>query len=76
MIIHHNFFDIARYTAYDVPVSYTHLDVYKRQYVLLPLKKGNLVIKQALIEINGLIYKTLPIKITVTNAVNQPNRCV
>ncbi len=42
-------------------------------YVLLPLKKGNLVIKQALIEINGQIYKTLPIKITVTNAVNQPN---
>jgi hypothetical protein len=40
---------------------------------LLPLKKGNLVIKQALIEINGQIYKTLPIKITVTNAVNQPN---
>ncbi len=42
-------------------------------YVLLPLKKGNLVIKQALIEINSQIYKTLPIKITVTNAVNQPN---
>lgn len=42
-------------------------------YVLLPLRKGNLVIKQALIEINGQIYKTLPIKITVTNAVNQPN---
>ncbi len=42
-------------------------------YFLLPLKKGNLVIKQALIEINGQIYKTLPIKITVTNAVNQPN---
>ncbi len=42
-------------------------------YVLLPLKKGNLVIKQAIIEINGQIYKTLPVKITVTNAVNQPN---
>ncbi|WP_298397285.1 BatD family protein [Flavobacterium sp.] len=42
-------------------------------YVLLPLRKGNLIIKQALIEINGQYYKTLPIKITVTNAVNQPN---
>jgi hypothetical protein len=39
----------------------------------LPLKKGNLVIKQAVIEINGQFYKTLPIKINVTNAVQQPN---
>jgi len=42
-------------------------------YILLPLKKGNLVIKQAVIEINGQLYKTLPIKINVTNAVQQPN---
>jgi hypothetical protein len=42
-------------------------------YILLPLKKGNLVIKQAVIEINGQFYKTLPIKINVTNAVQQPN---
>lgn len=42
-------------------------------YILLPLKKGNLVIRQAVIEINGQLYKTLPIKINVTNAVQQPN---
>jgi hypothetical protein len=42
-------------------------------YILLPLKKGNLIIKQATIEINGQVYKTLPIKINVTNAVNLPN---
>jgi hypothetical protein len=42
-------------------------------YILQPLKKGNLVIKQAVIEINGQFYKTLPIKINVTNAVQQPN---
>lgn len=42
-------------------------------YILLPLQKGNLVIRQAIIEINGQIYKTLPIKINVTNAVQQPN---
>ena len=38
-------------------------------YILLPLQKGNLVIKQATIEINGQIYKTAPIKMTVGNAV-------
>ena len=42
-------------------------------YILLPLQKGNLVIRQAVIEINGQLYKTLPIKINVTNAVQQPN---
>ena len=42
-------------------------------YVLLPTRKGNLIIKQAIIEINGQLYKTSPIKITVTDAVNQPN---
>jgi hypothetical protein len=42
-------------------------------YILLPLQKGNLVIRQAIIEINGQIYKTLPIKINVTNAVQQSN---
>ena len=42
-------------------------------YILLPLQKGNLLIRQASIEINGQIYKTLPIKINVTNAVQQPN---
>lgn len=38
-------------------------------YILLPLQKGNLVIKQATIEINGQIYKTLPVKMIVGNAI-------
>lgn len=40
-------------------------------YFLLPLQKGNLVIKQAAIEYNGQIYKTAPVKIKVTDAVQQ-----
>lgn len=40
-------------------------------YYLLPQQKGNLTIKQATIEYNGQIYKTTPIKITVTNAVQE-----
>ncbi|RAR71321.1 BatD family protein [Flavobacterium aciduliphilum] len=42
-------------------------------YILQPLRKGSLVIKQAVIEINGQLYKTLPIRINVTSAVNLPN---
>jgi hypothetical protein len=41
-------------------------------YFLLPAQRGNLVIRQAAIEINGQVYKTTPIKITVTAAVEQP----
>ena len=41
-------------------------------YYLLPLQKGVLTIKSATIEINGQIYKTNPIKITVTNAIPRP----
>lgn len=41
-------------------------------YFLLPARKGNLVIKQASIEINGQIYKTTPIRIKVTDAVEEP----
>ena len=41
-------------------------------YFLLPSQKGSLIIKQASIEINGQVYKTNPIKITVTAAVEQP----
>ncbi len=41
-------------------------------YYLLPLQKGVLTIKPATIEINGQIYKTIPIKITVTNAIPRP----
>jgi hypothetical protein len=38
-------------------------------YVLMPLKKGVVIIKPSSIEINGQIYKTNPVKITVGNAV-------
>jgi len=41
-------------------------------YYLLPTQKGNLVIRQASIEYNGQIYKTSPVKINVTSAVEQP----
>lgn len=41
-------------------------------YFLLPTQKGSLTIKQAAVEINGQIYKTNPIKINVTAAVQQP----
>ncbi len=41
-------------------------------YFLLPTQKGTLTIKQATVEINGQIYKTNPLKITVTSAVEQP----
>ncbi len=41
-------------------------------YILLPTQKGQLTIKQASIEINGQIYKTSPLKINVTNAVELP----
>jgi hypothetical protein len=41
-------------------------------YFLLPTQKGVLTIKQASVEIDGEIYKTNPVKITVTNAVEQP----
>ena len=41
-------------------------------YFLLPSQKGILTIKQAVIEFNGQIYKTQPIKINVTAATEQP----
>lgn len=41
-------------------------------YFLLPMQKGTLVIRQASIDIRGQIYKTSPIKINVTAAVEQP----
>ena len=40
-------------------------------YILQPERKGALTIKQAAIEFNGQVYKTNPIKVTVTNAVAQ-----
>ena len=42
-------------------------------YFLLPTQRGNLVIRQASIDIRGQIYKTSPVKITVTAAVEQPH---
>lgn len=41
-------------------------------YYLLPSQKGTLTIRQATIEYNGQVYKTSPIKINVTAAVELP----
>lgn len=41
-------------------------------YILQPTKKGTFTIKSASIEFNDEIYKTAPIKITVTDAIKQP----
>ncbi len=41
-------------------------------YYLLPTEKGTLTIKHASVEINDQIYKTNPIKITVTNPIEMP----
>lgn len=40
-------------------------------YFLMPLQRGTLTIRQATIEINGQIYKTNPIRITVNAAVEK-----
>jgi hypothetical protein len=42
-------------------------------YFLAPKKKGSFTIKQATIEIDGEIYKTFPVTVTVTDAVDRPN---
>lgn len=41
-------------------------------YFLMPTQRGNLTINQASIEIKGQIYKTTPLKIAVTSAVERP----
>lgn len=41
-------------------------------YILLPAQKGTLTIKQASIDVNGQIYKTAPVKIVVTSAIEIP----
>ncbi|MGY0391081.1 BatD family protein [Bizionia sp. KMM 8389] len=41
-------------------------------YFLAPKSKGTFTIKQAVIEIDGEIYKTTPIRVTVTSAVEKP----
>lgn len=38
-------------------------------YFLMPIKKGVFIVKQATIEINGQIYRTNPLKISIGNAV-------
>jgi hypothetical protein len=42
-------------------------------YVLQPLSRGELTIGQASIEIDGNTYKTPPKKVTITDAVSNPN---
>lgn len=42
-------------------------------YFLSPQKRGTFTIKQAKIEIDGEVYKTFPVAITVTAAVDKPN---
>lgn len=42
-------------------------------YFLAPKKKGKFTIKQATIEIDGEVYKTFPVTVTVTDAVDRPN---
>ena len=41
-------------------------------YFLIPKKRGKFTITQATIEINGETYKTLPVKIEITAAVDKP----
>ena len=41
-------------------------------YFLMPTQKGTLSIKQASIEINGQVYKTSPLTVTVSNAIEKP----
>lgn len=41
-------------------------------YFLSPTNKGSFTIGQATIEVDGEIYKTLPIQVTVTSAVDKP----
>ncbi|MBE9488718.1 MAG: protein BatD [Bacteroidetes bacterium] len=41
-------------------------------YFLVPKKRGKFTITQATIEINGETYKTLPVKIEITAAVDKP----
>lgn len=42
-------------------------------YFLTPTRKGKITIAQATIEIEGEVYKTTPVQVEVTQAVNNPN---
>ncbi|WP_299216752.1 BatD family protein [uncultured Dokdonia sp.] len=41
-------------------------------YILIPTKRGDFTIKQAEITINGEVYKSPPVEVTVTAAVDKP----
>ncbi len=41
-------------------------------YFLSPINKGSFTVGQASIEVDGEIYKTLPVQVTVTSAVDKP----
>jgi len=41
-------------------------------YFLAPKRQGSFTIKQAIIEIEGETYKTFPVTVTVTKAINRP----
>ncbi|MBD3582055.1 BatD family protein [Flavobacterium selenitireducens] len=43
-------------------------------YFLMPTQKGTLTIRSASIDIRGQVYKTNPVKINVTNAVQRPRQ--
>lgn len=45
-------------------------------YFLQPLKKGSIRIKQASVEIDGELYKSLPIEVLITDSVSQPSESV
>ena len=42
-------------------------------YFLTPTRKGKITIAQATIEIEGEVYKTTPVQVEITQAVNNPN---
>ena len=42
-------------------------------YFLTPIRKGKITIAQATIEIDGEVYKTTPVQVEITQAVNNPN---
>lgn len=42
-------------------------------YFLTPTRKGKITIAQATIEIDGEVYKTTPVPVEITQAVNNPN---
>lgn len=42
-------------------------------YFLTPTRKGKITIAQATIEIDGEVYKTTPVQVEITQAVNNPN---